>query len=29
MDGVSFLGGKVEFYLLKLGSKSFIDNFEE
>ena len=29
MDGVPFLGGKAESHLLKLGSKSFIDNFEE
>lgn len=29
MDGVPFAGGKSESHLLKLGSKSFIDNFEE
>ena len=29
MDGVPFPGGKAESHLLKLGSKSFIDNFEE
>ncbi|MDO4689734.1 MAG: trigger factor [Fusobacterium sp.] len=29
MDGVPFEGGKAESHLLKLGSKSFIDNFEE
>lgn len=29
MDGVPFPGGKSESHLLKLGSKSFIDNFEE
>jgi len=29
MDGVPFPGGKAESHLLKLGSKSFIDNFED
>lgn len=29
MNGVAFEGGKAESHLLKLGSKSFIDNFEE
>ena len=29
MDGVQFPGGKAESHLLKLGSKSFIDNFED
>ncbi|WP_315523023.1 trigger factor [Fusobacterium massiliense] len=29
MDGVPFDGGKSESHLLQLGSKSFIDNFEE
>lgn len=29
IDGVAFPGGKSESHLLKLGSKSFIDNFEE
>ena len=29
LDGVPFDGGKAEDYELKLGSKSFIDNFEE
>lgn len=28
-DGEAFEGGKAEYYDLKLGSKSFIDNFEE
>lgn len=29
MDGVAFDGGKAESHLLKLGSKSFIDTFED
>lgn len=29
MDGVAFEGGKAESHLLKLGSKSFIDTFED
>lgn len=29
MDGIAFEGGKAESHLLKLGSKSFIDTFED